>query len=331
MSGGRWKKLAIAAVVLTVGIVTAMLFRREETADQAFVPKKASPEVPAKSRARSDATLTNNEEAKLAGHIEPYSGGLERLASESSAAPDARVASTVGPIQTAATPPLDTAQRNDVTLLKPAAEVVRNVDEAPATGRSPLKWQTVERPSFAAGTDSRQGDFDRRRTGSNGTSAAVLDKRHRIRDGDTLRELARRYLGSEDRYLDLFEFNRDVLARPELLPIGAELRIPPLGFMRPNAADPPATSTAVAQTLPALESPPSSRGDPPQHAPPAIAQTPTQGYVVQPHDTLPFIARKLYGDISRQADLLAANRQQLRSAKDLRPGMTLVVPAPRKP
>ena len=189
MSGGRWKKLAIAAVVLTVGIVTAMLFRREETADQAFTPKKTSPEVPAQPRARSDVTPTNHEEAKLAGHIEPYSAGLERLASESPTAPDANAVPAIGPLQSAATTPLDTAQRNDVTLLKPAAEAVRNVDEAPPSGRSPLKWQTVDRPGSGPGIDNRQGDFDRRRTVSNEMSAAVLDKRHRIRDGDTLREL----------------------------------------------------------------------------------------------------------------------------------------------
>jgi hypothetical protein len=50
---------------------------------------------------------------------------------------------------------------------------------------------------------------------------------HTIVDGDTLRALAERYLGSADRYLEIYEANRDVLPSPELLPIGAELRIPP--------------------------------------------------------------------------------------------------------
>lgn len=50
---------------------------------------------------------------------------------------------------------------------------------------------------------------------------------HTIVDGDTLRGLAQRYLGSADRFLELYEANRDVLPGPELLPIGAELKIPP--------------------------------------------------------------------------------------------------------
>jgi len=51
-------------------------------------------------------------------------------------------------------------------------------------------------------------------------------KRHQIVDGDTLPKLAVAYLGDRDRYLDIFDANRDVLSDPRLLPIGAELAIP---------------------------------------------------------------------------------------------------------
>ena len=50
---------------------------------------------------------------------------------------------------------------------------------------------------------------------------------HKIVDGDTLQDLARRYLGTADRYLEIYEVNRDLLPSPQLLPIGAELKIPP--------------------------------------------------------------------------------------------------------
>jgi phage tail protein X len=49
---------------------------------------------------------------------------------------------------------------------------------------------------------------------------------HKIIDGDSLEQLAERYLGSASRAAELFEANRGVLARPELLPIGVELKIP---------------------------------------------------------------------------------------------------------
>jgi nucleoid-associated protein YgaU len=41
-----------------------------------------------------------------------------------------------------------------------------------------------------------------------------------------LEKLAQRYLGDEGRALELFDLNREQLANPHLLPIGAELRIP---------------------------------------------------------------------------------------------------------
>jgi nucleoid-associated protein YgaU len=52
------------------------------------------------------------------------------------------------------------------------------------------------------------------------------ETRHRVIDGDTLPDLAERYLGDAGRAGAILEANRDVLASPELLPIGAMLRIP---------------------------------------------------------------------------------------------------------
>jgi nucleoid-associated protein YgaU len=49
---------------------------------------------------------------------------------------------------------------------------------------------------------------------------------HKIADGDTLRGLAERYLGSAARFLEIYEANRGLLSSPEILPIGAALRIP---------------------------------------------------------------------------------------------------------
>jgi hypothetical protein len=61
--------------------------------------------------------------------------------------------------------------------------------------------------------------------------------RHQIRDGDTLTRLAQQYLGSSERYLEIFDLNRDILSTPDLLPIGMMLRIPP---REPKRLPPPA-------------------------------------------------------------------------------------------
>lgn len=57
---------------------------------------------------------------------------------------------------------------------------------------------------------------------------------HRIVDGDTLPDLAQRYLGDRSRALEIFEVNRHILPSPEILPIGQEITIP--GAVRPVSA-----------------------------------------------------------------------------------------------
>jgi nucleoid-associated protein YgaU len=51
-------------------------------------------------------------------------------------------------------------------------------------------------------------------------------KRHVLRDGDTLSALAQRYLGSASRANEIYEFNRQILKDPDLLPIGKTIQIP---------------------------------------------------------------------------------------------------------
>lgn len=49
---------------------------------------------------------------------------------------------------------------------------------------------------------------------------------HIIEDGDSLEKLAGEYLNDPLRSKEIFELNHDVLSNPDLLPIGAELKIP---------------------------------------------------------------------------------------------------------
>jgi LysM domain len=49
---------------------------------------------------------------------------------------------------------------------------------------------------------------------------------HIVVDGDSLEKLASRYLSDPRRSHEIYELNRDVLTAPDLLPIGAELKIP---------------------------------------------------------------------------------------------------------
>jgi phage tail protein X len=50
---------------------------------------------------------------------------------------------------------------------------------------------------------------------------------HEVVDGDTLATLATRYFGDAAHAQEIYDANRDVLANPNLLPIGVKLKLPP--------------------------------------------------------------------------------------------------------
>jgi hypothetical protein len=55
---------------------------------------------------------------------------------------------------------------------------------------------------------------------------AAEPRTHVVVDGDSLERLASRYLSDPQRSREIYELNRNVLTAPDLLPIGAELKIP---------------------------------------------------------------------------------------------------------
>lgn len=80
---------------------------------------------------------------------------------------------------------------------------------------APIGQQAAEQPqNLNAGRSQRYG-----------TTEPSVARHHLVADGDTLQRIAERYLGDPGRALELFAWNRDVLSNPDLLPIGAEIRV----------------------------------------------------------------------------------------------------------
>jgi LysM domain len=91
--------------------------------------------------------------------------------------------------------------------------------------------------------------------------SATGTSRHVVVDGDTLTKLAVRYLGRAEAYQEIFDLNHDVLASPDLLPIGAVLRIP----QRPGAgtSGTPLASGGLDLEAPLRMVPVRGKNDPP--------------------------------------------------------------------
>ena len=96
------------------------------------------------------------------------------------------------------------------------ATVVKPLDMKQSPPPLAAKYPETDRPA-----NSRPGDLI-------GPMLPAKEVRtHKIVDGDTLAALAQLYLGSAARAREIFDANRAVLSDPQLLPIGAELKIPP--------------------------------------------------------------------------------------------------------
>ena len=70
-------------------------------------------------------------------------------------------------------------------------------------------------------------------------------KVHRIRDGDTLRKIAERYLRNGDLWIEILDANRSILRDPEVLPVGKEIKIP-----EPKSWAPELSNTTIPTTQP---------------------------------------------------------------------------------
>jgi len=113
-------------------------------------------------------------------------------------------------------------------------------------------------------------------------------KKHVVKAGDTLFDLAEHYYGHGQYMTVIANVNATIRHRPNMLRVGMTLTIPQLPSVE--------TSTAAGT------------------------------YLVQPGDTLSGIAEKVLGDQSRWVEIYEANSHILTSPDKIRAGMTLKIP-----
>lgn len=49
---------------------------------------------------------------------------------------------------------------------------------------------------------------------------------HKVAKGENLSVIAKKYLGNANKYMDVFNANKDILKNPDLIQVGQELKIP---------------------------------------------------------------------------------------------------------
>lgn len=216
----RGKKLAVAVSVLVAGTSAALFFRKD-----------ASP-LWSWHDARTENPFFDRIERRATTDVSWSAPGID------------------GP---AATPP------RSATRVLPATAAIVQPGGAPSGQptfhRSLSPVAALLEPIEAVAPDADEGDEP---GGGLSRSAATPDGyvTHTIADGDTLSRLAGQYLGSSERYLEIYEANRELLASPDLLPIGKVLKIP----LGQSGAASPGTRAPTADDDPSLRLVPLSQG-----------------------------------------------------------------------
>jgi nucleoid-associated protein YgaU len=171
---------------------------------------------------------------------------------------------------------------------------------------------------------------------------AVVPQAYVVRDGDDLTGIATRFYGHASAATAIWAANRDALPDPNVLPIGAVLRLPPAWTVfaarggDPRAIEPQATLGPGA-VAPAAESYTTARpvawlaGDAAAAASPAAVRQPPvpprpARVRVAPGETLASLARRFYGDERAAGRIWEANRDRLRSPELVVAGMELRLP-----
>ena len=259
----------------------------------------------------------------------PLAGTVQALPTATAAARPERLPQTPRPTRP---PDLTTAYRSTVEMPPPPL-----LDAA-----TPAPARLAVMPQSLAAAPLRQ-------------MPASLPEQYRVQDGDDLTGIATRLYGHPRGASALWRANADRLERPDLLPIGLSLDVPPawavfadaqgeagrgqqiepagivpvgavssqMQPLEPGAASREASPRQPSGPTPWLGQPPALRPLPPR----SPKQVASRGSLrVTAGETLGSIAQRVYGDGGMAAAIFAANRDQLRSPDLLVPGMELRLP-----
>jgi nucleoid-associated protein YgaU len=216
------KKIALVVIVLQASLATAWALRKETAAGDlsAAAPPTGEFIEPVTRR------LTADSSARPPRAPMPF-----RLAPQSEAVLGAPVAATGSGGGESVALPL-----NYQRTLSPVGALLRPL-EGDSTAESSREGEPVLELSPPAGPAAAVGD-------------TTAPRHHKIVDGDTLSRLAAEYLGSSERYLEIYELNRDLLASPDLLPIGKTLMLPPAESSGPPASQSDGPSAPLVPIAP---------------------------------------------------------------------------------
>ncbi|MEZ6041330.1 MAG: LysM peptidoglycan-binding domain-containing protein [Planctomycetaceae bacterium] len=240
------RKIGFAMGILLIGIVGALFFRNEPLVMDEVPTVRREKQLNEQLRARDVSVYLNDESAEdipissgdsprwtLQNLVEDLSsrndgvplpvGISEKIAKSDSAAP----ASLEEPLSIEASESADTdpAAREPVRIA-----MGEGLKDRPLPPLMPQLKNSDTVPSKNADTAETDGELfpglEQTKAADVGIVPAGDFEEYTVRYGDTLSHIAERFLGSQSRFQEIFEANRDRISAPDKLQVGKSLRIP---------------------------------------------------------------------------------------------------------
>lgn len=240
----RGKKIFLAGTIVLVGLSLAMVFRKlpSQSPSPAVAQTQAKP--PAPTVVPSDPHVEQATSSPVAAAASPAETAPASATVAAERATNYRPPNWALPTKSAPLEPLfpanaaaaglpqsepgalteNAAKNSTFAPQQPANPFERTVPELTPEKHAPAEHAHLVEPAVRS-TRPAPAVLPAAQSPKTTTEPAA-PRMHTVRDGDTLATLAQRYLGDAGRAGEIFEFNRTLLRRPDLLPIGVTLEIP---------------------------------------------------------------------------------------------------------
>ncbi|MCP4172643.1 MAG: LysM peptidoglycan-binding domain-containing protein [Fuerstiella sp.] len=210
------RKIGIAMGILLVGVVAALFFRNEPLPVDDSLSVRREQELNERLRER-DVSVYLSDDLDSDVNSEPkfdLPELLDRMKSRKSMAPQ--------PIGLAI--PDDDLRQESTAVPTPSDPLRFAPPQVAIKEDSPVDNHPSDTNPATLGMADILG-----RSSSTGTDTAITSQQffnYTVKLGDTLSEIAEQHLGSQARYREIYEANRDTMASPNHLRVGKAIRIP---------------------------------------------------------------------------------------------------------
>ena len=207
------RKIGIAMGILLVGVVAALFFRNEPLVVDDGLSLRRENELNQRLQDR-DVTIFANDSA--ADQLPAPTDHLDW--SQSEMLTDLQVKQDASPTPIGSASSLAARRAMDENGNEPLERLASRTADESSSDLPPTESEVTYSTAGAAPSDSSSN------LASNAAPQQFTE--YTVKFGDTLSEISERFLGSQGRYREIYDANKDRMSSPDQLKVGKAIRIP---------------------------------------------------------------------------------------------------------